>query len=67
MTYPYRKGCRYGLPRECFDAYIEKEFEGHMFKVFKKFNLYLTRLYGDYMTLPSEDMRKTHPVSAIKV
>lgn len=67
MTYPYRKECRYGLPRECFDDYIEKEFEGHMFKVFKNYNLYLTRLYGDYMVLPPNNMRKTHPVSRIKV
>lgn len=67
MTYPYRKECRYGLPRECFDEYIEKEFEGHMFKIFKKYDLYLKRLYGDYMTLPPKNMRKTHPVSKIEL
>ncbi len=67
MTYPYRKECRYGLPRECFDEYREKDFEGYSFKIFKKYNLYLTRLYGDYMTLPPEDKRKTHPVSEIRL
>lgn len=67
MTYPYQKGCRYGLPRECFDEYIEKEFEGYTFKIFRKYDLYLTELYGDYMTLPPENMRKTHPVSKIKL
>lgn len=67
MTYPYRKECRYGLPRECFDEYIEKDFEGHQFKIFKNYDLYLTRLYGDYMTLPPKNMRKTHPVSEIKL
>lgn len=67
MTYPYRKECKYGLPRICFDDYMEKEFEGHLFKVFKNYDLYLKRLYGDYMTLPSENMRKTHPVSKIKL
>lgn len=65
MTYPYRKECKYGLPRECFDEYIEKDFEGYSFKVFKKYDLYLTRLYGDYMTLPPEDKRIVHPVSKI--
>ena len=67
MTHPYRKACRYGLPRECFEEYVEKDFEGHSFKVFKKYDLYLTRLYGDYMVLPPEDKRKTHPVSEIKL
>lgn len=67
MTYPYRKDCRYGLPSECFDKYIEKEFEGYMFRVFSNYDLYLTRLYGDYMALPPEGMRKTHPVSKIKL
>ncbi len=67
MTYPYRKACRYGLPRECFDEYIEKDFEGHNFKVFKKYDLYLSRLYGDYMVLPPVEKRKVHPVSQIKL
>lgn len=67
MTHPYRKECQYGLPRECFDEYIEKEFEGHSFRIFRKYDLYLTRLYGDYMVLPPEDKRKTHPVSDIKL
>ena len=67
MTYPYRRECRYGLPRECFDEYIEKDFEGYWFKVFKNYDLYLSRLYGDYMVLPPEDKRKIHPVSKIKL
>lgn len=67
MTYPYRKECKYGLPRECFDEYIEKEFEGHSFKTFKKYDLYLSRLYGDYMTLPPVEKRKVHPVSKIEL
>lgn len=67
MTHPYRKECRYGLPRECFDEYIEKDFEGHWFKIFRKYDLYLTKLYGDYMVLPPQDRRKTHPVSKIEL
>lgn len=67
MTYPYRKECRYGLPSECFNEYIEKEFCGHIFKIFKNYDLYLRTLYGDYMTLPPEDKRKVHPVSKIQL
>lgn len=67
MTYPYRRECRYGLPRECFDEYTEKDFEGYWFQVFKNYDLYLTRLYGDYMTLPPEEKRKVHPVSEIRL
>lgn len=54
-TYEYPKRCRYGLPRECFDESIDAEFEGHMFKVFKNYDLYLSRLYGDYMKLPPKE------------
>ena len=67
MTYPYRKECRYGLPRECFDEYIEKDFEGYRFKIFKNYDLYLMRLYGDYGKLPPIEKRKIHPVSEIKL
>lgn len=67
ITYPYRKACRYGLPRECFDDYIEVDFEGYKFMGFKKYDLYLTTLYGDYMTLPPVSERKTHPASEIKL
>ena len=64
MTYPYRIS-KYGLPRECFDSYIEKDFEGISFKIFEKYDLYLTKLYGNYMELPPVEKRKTHPVSKI--
>lgn len=67
MTHPYRKECRYGLPRKCFDEFIEREFEGHKFQVFKNYDLYLSRLYGDYMAIPPKSMRKTHPVSKIEL
>lgn len=40
------------------------EFEGHKFKTFKDWHLYLTRIYGDYMQLPPEKDRKTHEIDA---
>lgn len=66
MTYPYQKA-RYGLPGHCFENYIEKDFEGHYFKIFKDYDHYLSELYGDYMTLPPVEQRKVHPVSTISL
>ncbi len=62
-TLPYPKSCKYGLPRKCFDAYIELEFEGRKFKAFKDYDTYLTLHYGDYMTLPPLEKR----VGSLKV
>ena len=67
MTYPYPKSCKYGMPRECFESYLEKEFEGCSFRIFEKYDLYLKLLFGEYMKLPPAKERKTHPVSKIKL
>ncbi|MEY8392174.1 LicD family protein [Lachnospiraceae bacterium] len=67
MTYPYRKQCRYGLPRKCFDEYMDKDFEGHNFRIFKDYDLYLSRLYGNYMELPPPEKRKIHPASRVEL
>ena len=66
ITFPYRKECKYGLPLECFDEYIELEFENHQFKCFKNYDLYLRTLYDDYMVPPPEEDRVLEPVSNIK-
>lgn len=66
-TYTYRKHCRYGLPRVCFDDYTELDFEGCKFKAFKNYDYYLSELYGDYMKLPPVEKRVPHlNVSYIK-
>src|SRR5699024_312592 len=36
------------------------EFEGHKFPIPKNYDVILTRLYGDYMKLPSKEDRKPH-------
>lgn len=53
-TFQYPESCKYGLPRKCFDDFIEVEFEGRKFKAFKDYHTYLTMAYGNYMELPPE-------------
>ncbi len=45
----------------------ETVFEGYAFAGIAAYDEYLSFKYGDYMTLPPEGKRKTHPVSAIRV
>ncbi len=59
-TFEYPKSCKYGLPRKCFDEFIEVEFEGQLFKVFKEYDIYLRSHYGDYMKLPPVEQRVPH-------
>ena len=59
-TLEYPKSCRYGLPRRCFEEFIELEFEGHMFQAFKDYEVYLRRHYGDYRKLPTVEERVPH-------
>ena len=56
--YQYPKRCKYGLPAECFEEMIDMEFDGYTLRGFKKYDLYLSRLYGDYMKLPPESARQ---------
>lgn len=59
-TLQYPKSCKYGLPRECFEEFIEVEFEGRKFPGFKKYDIYLSRHYGDYMKLPPKEQQIPH-------
>ncbi len=59
-TLEYPKHCRYGLPRKCFDEFIELEFEGRSFPGFKEYDLYLSTYYGDYMMLPPKEKQIPH-------
>ena len=42
------------------------QFEGHEFNVPENYDSYLTGFYGDYMTLPPEDKRQTHYLTAYR-
>ena len=44
------------------------EFEGQIFPGFTKYDIYLSRHYGDYMTLPpKEDQRPHMRISELKL
>ena len=56
------------MSREDFLNYSLVEFEGHFFKAPADPNIYLKRMYGDYMQLPSEkDRVSKHPNIAVKL
>jgi lipopolysaccharide cholinephosphotransferase len=51
-------------PQSIFRHYIDIEFEGHLFKSIRDFDIYLSNLYDDYMTLPplEKQIQKHHSV-----
>ena len=56
------------IPRKCLDHFDFLFFEGEKFKVPSDYDIYLTKAYGDYMTLPSESQRENrHLVLEIKL
>lgn len=57
----------YGYKREWYEDTIDIMFEGVLLKGCKKYDEYLSFLYGDYMQLPPVEKRKAHPVSVFKV
>ncbi len=67
VTYPFPKQCCFGMPRKFFDTYMDKDFEGHSFKIFKHYDKYLKMLYGDYMVMPPPEERQVHPASKVSL
>ena len=58
-------GLREIIPRRAFDGLDIVEFEGMKFPAMSGWDLYLSTVYGDYMTPPPPEKRKTtHPFKA---
>lgn len=53
-------GKRERMLKEVMLPQAEFEFEGHFFPSYKNYDIYLTNLYGSYLTLPPEDQRVPH-------
>lgn len=57
----------FGYKKEWYLDVEDRLFEGKKLLACKKYDEYLTFLYGDYMILPPEGKRKIHPVIEIQV
>lgn len=66
MTFP-TPNRQYGYRKEWYQVSGEYEFEGQVLMGIKQYDDYLTFKFGDYMKLPPEHLRKTHPVSKLKL
>ena len=50
--------------RSLFESYVELSFEGYEFQAIADWESFLVQMYGDYMTLPPENKRRTHGLTA---
>ncbi len=66
LTFP-TPNKNYGYFRRWYEESADYEFEGHIFKGIKDYDEYLTFKFGDYMKLPPEEQRKTHPATYYKL
>ena len=48
------------IEKDSFYNTLEWDFEGHKFPVPYNYKEVLKRMFGEYMQLPPEDMRKPH-------
>ncbi len=53
--------------KEDMDSYIKWTFEGSEFCIIKGYDIYLRKLYGEYMKLPPKEKRVTHNIKAWRV
>ena len=54
------KGTREIFTREIYGSEVKMEFEGEVYSVPRYYDVYLTRMYGDYMQLPPKEERVSH-------
>jgi len=66
LMFPVPNG-KEGYLREWYGESTELIFEGHRFMVNKEYRAWLEQEFGNYMELPPEEKRKTHPVVEIRL
>lgn len=64
MPSPNKEYCYY---KRWFESGEDMVFEGHMLHGITDYDGFLKFEFGDYISLPPEDKRKVHPVSAIRL
>ena len=55
---------RYFFKKQWCNDVILVDFEGKKYPAFKQYDDYLKYQYGDYMQLPPDDKRVSHPIKA---
>lgn len=66
LTFPTPNAV-YGYERIWYETSEKIRFEGYTFWGIKEVESYLRFKFGDYLNLPPEEERKTHPVSALRL
>jgi len=66
LTFP-TPTCDHGYKSEWAEEVSEYIFEGYSFFGPKLYDEYMRYKYGDYMIIPPENNRKTHPISKLKL
>lgn len=63
-----KEGMKEVFPIDTFKELILTEFEGRMLPVPKKYDQFLTQMYGDYMIPPSKEMQEwySHSIKAYR-
>lgn len=64
LTYP-TPNSEYGYYRSWYENSTDIMFEGIIFQGIKDYDSYLSFKFGEYMSLPPIEDRKTHPVSSL--
>ena len=66
LTFP-TPNTAYGYLKKWYESSAEYSFEGIKLRGMKEYDEYLSFKFGDYMTLPSMEKQKNHPVSELKL
>lgn len=66
LTFPACNN-KFGYKREWYEDTIKLTFEGISLMGCRKYDEYLTFLYGDYMEIPPVEKRKVHPISKLVI